>query len=161
LFAPLRLIWVIAVLGTLAACGRGDAPPAEKAVSSLASAREEMDKARSAIEATEQHSKLLQQKIAAQRAELADVVERRATLLRQQLKHDEERLRRLPAAQESDAGPKLAAAGKQLDDVVAKLGGYRDAPPEKAAEALAALEKSLAAYADARRELETRLQPPS
>jgi hypothetical protein len=74
------------------------------------------------------------------------VIERRVTLLRQQLKEDEERLRRLPAPQETELRPRLAELGKLLKDAIAKLHAYRDAPPEKSAEALAALEKSLESY---------------
>jgi hypothetical protein len=43
--------------------------------------------------------------------------------------------------------------------VAVKLNAYRDAPPETSAAMLAALEKSLATYGEARRDLEARLQP--
>jgi predicted RNase H-like nuclease (RuvC/YqgF family) len=160
LLAMNRPIVVIAVLGiALVGCDRKEAPPVQKAAEAIASAREDIEKAKVAIEATERRSKELEQKIAAQRAELTQLIERRATLLRQQLKDDEERIRRLPAQQETELRSKLAELGKQLEDAIAKLNAYRDAPSGKSAEALTALEKSLADYSAARRDLEARIQP--
>jgi septal ring factor EnvC (AmiA/AmiB activator) len=109
----------------LVACDGGKAPPAQQAARSLAEAREDIDKARAAIQATEQQSKALQEKIQAQRAELSDLVEQRLALLRQQRPDDK-------------------ALEKRSEEVRARLKAYREAPPDKAREALAALERSLA-----------------
>jgi hypothetical protein len=73
-------------------------------------------KAKASIEATEKQSAELSKKIQSQRAELNDVIERRLTLLRQQLSDDEERVRRLPAAKETELRPRLAELGKLLED---------------------------------------------
>jgi chromosome segregation ATPase len=74
------------------------------------------------------------------------------------MKEDEERVRRLPAGKETEVAPRLAELQKQIDDVQGKLQAYRDAPREKAAEALAQLEESLAALGERRRELDAQLQ---
>jgi chromosome segregation ATPase len=55
--------------------------------------------------------------------------------------------------------PRLGEIQKQLEDVELKLRAYRDAPAGKSKEALAALEKSLAALNERRRELEAQLRP--
>jgi hypothetical protein len=91
-------------------------------------------------------------------ATLNDLIERRIALLRQQMKEDEERVRRLPAGKETEVEPRLAELRKQIDDVQAKLHAYRDAPREKAAAALGELEKSLAALTERRRELDAQLK---
>lgn len=154
----MRLLCGLAAACLLAACG-GDPPPAQEASKSLASAREDIEKARAAIQATEQQSKALHDKIRAQRAELNDLVEKRIALLRQQLAEDEERLRRLPAPRATELRPRLAELQKSLDEARARLLAYRDAPPDKSADALAALEKSLAAFNERRRDLEAQLKP--
>ena len=151
--------WVcVAAALMLAACDGDKAPPAQQASKSLEAAREDMEKARDSIQATEAQSKALQEKIQAQRAELNDLVERRLALLRQQLAEDEARIRTLPAPRETELRPRFGELQKQLEDVAAKLNAYRDAPPGKAGEALAALEQSLAAFAERRRELEAQLK---
>lgn len=151
---------VAAALGLLlAACGEDQAPAVQHAERALTAAREDIEKAKTSIQATEQYSKALEEKIQTQRAQLNDLVERRLTLMRQQLKDDEERIRRLPAPKETELRPRLAELGKHLQEVQAKLHAYRDAPPEKSGETLAALEQSLAALAERRRELEAQLQP--
>lgn len=150
----------VAALGiVLAGCEGDKAPPAEQATQALASARDDISKAKTSIDAIEKQGGELSAKIKSQRAELNDVVEKRLALLRQQLKDDEERLQRLPAPQETELRPRLAELAKQLEDVTAKLHAYRDAPPDKSATTLAALEKSLAAFNEARRDLEAKLQP--
>jgi chromosome segregation ATPase len=149
---------VAAGLTALVACDRDPPAPAQQAGKALEAAREDIEKARNAIQATEAHSKQLEEKIQAQRAQLNELIERRLTLLRQQMKEDEERVRRLPAGKETEVQPRLAELHKQIDDVQAKLHAYRDAPREKAAEALAQLEKSLAALAERRRDLDAQLQ---
>ena len=153
-----RICAAAAAALSIAACG-GDAPPAQQASQSLASAREDIDKARAAIQATEQQSRALQERIQAQRAELDNLVQKRLALLRQLLSEDEARLQQLPAPREAELRPRLQALGKDLEAVSARLQAYRDAPPEKAAEALAALEQALAGFAERRRELEGALQP--
>jgi hypothetical protein len=61
-----RPLLAIAALGiALAGCDGNDAPPAQKAAQALASAREDIEKAKAAIEATERRSKALEEKIAA------------------------------------------------------------------------------------------------
>ncbi len=155
----MRIVFAcIAAAGLLGACDRDKPPPAQQASKSLQAAREDIEQARTSIQATEAHSKALQDKIQAQRAELNDLVERRLVLLRQQLVEDEERIRRLPAPRETELRPRFGELQKQLEDVTAKLHAYRDAPPDKANEALAALEQSLAAFAERRRELEAQLK---
>ena len=149
---------VVAALTALVACNRDAPPPAQQAGKALEAAREDIEKARNAIQATEAHAKQLEEKIAAQRAQLNELIERRITLMRQQMKEDQERVRRLPAGKESEVQPRLAELQKQIDDVQAKLQAYRDAPREKAAEALAQLEKSLAALTERRREIDAQLQ---
>lgn len=151
---------MIVALGiVLTGCDRDKAPPAQQATKALASARDDIAKAKTSIDAIEKQSSELSEKIKSQRAELNDVVEKRLALLRQQLKDDEERVRRLPAPQETELRSRVAELGKQLEDVRAKLHAYRDAPPDKSAQLLAALEKSLAAFTEARRQLEAKLQP--
>lgn len=143
----------------LAACDGDKAPPAQQASKSLEAAREDIERARASIQDTEAQSKALQEKIQAQRNELNGLVERRLALLRQQLAEDEALIRRLPAPRETELRPRFGGLQKQLEDVTAKLKAYRDAPPGKAGdEALAALEQSLAAFAERRRELEAQLK---
>lgn len=143
----------------LAACDGDKAPPAQQASKSLEAAREDIERARASIQDTEAQSKALQEKIQAQRNELNGLVERRLALLRQQLAEDEALIRRLPAPRETELRPRFGELQKQLEDVTAKLKAYRDAPPGKAGdEALAALEQSLAAFAERRRELEAQLK---
>ena len=143
----------------LAACDGDKAPPAQQASKSLEAAREDIERARASIQDTEAQSKALQEKIQAQRNELNGLVERRLALLRQQLAEDEALIRRLPAPRETELRPRFGELQKQLEDVTAKLKAYRDAPPGKAGdEALAALERSLAAFAERRRELEAQLK---
>lgn len=153
-----RICAAAAAALAIAACG-GDAPPAQQASQSLASAREDIDKARAAIQATEQQSRALEERIKAQRAELDSLVQKRLALLRRELADDESRLQRLPAPREAELRPRLEELRKSLDAVSGRLQAYRDAPPDKAAEALAALEQALAGFAERRRELEGALQP--
>jgi chromosome segregation ATPase len=153
-------VMVVALGIALTSCDRDKAPPpAQQATKALDSARDDIAKAKTSIDAIEKQSGDLSEKIKSQRAELHALVEKRLTLLRQQLKEDEERLRRLPAPQETELRPRLGELAKQLEDVAAKLNAYRDAPPDKAAPTLAALEKSLATFSEARRDLEAKLQP--
>ena len=149
---------VVVALTALVACDRDPPAPAQQAGKALEAAREDIEKARNAIQATEAHAKQLDEKIQAQRAQLNELIERRIALMRQQMKEDQERVRRLPAGKETEVQPRFAELQKQIDDVQAKLQAYRDAPGEKAAEALAQLEKSLAALGERRRELEAQLQ---
>jgi hypothetical protein len=134
-----RCCAVIAAALVAIGCERDKAPPVQQAAKALEMARENIEKARASIQASEQQSRALQEKIEAQRAELNDLVERRLTLLRQQFAEDEERIRRLPASRETQLRPRLGEIQKQLEDAESKLRAYRDAPPEKSKEALAAL----------------------
>jgi peptidoglycan hydrolase CwlO-like protein len=143
---------------TMGGCGKEEPPPAEQAAEALASARDDVQKAQAALQAVEERANALQERIASQRAEFNDIIQRKLALLQQQLKDDEERLRRLPAQRETELRPRLDALAKRLEEVGARLHAYRDAPPEKAPETLAALEKSLADFAEARRDLESALQ---
>jgi septal ring factor EnvC (AmiA/AmiB activator) len=149
---------IVALGVALAGCDRDSAPPAQQATQALGSARDDIAKAKTSIDAIEKQSGELNEKIKSQRAELNALIEKRLVLLRQQLKEDEERIRRLPAAQETELRPRLAELAQQLEDVTAKLNAYRDAPPEKSGPMLAALEKSLATFSEARRDLEAKLQ---
>lgn len=155
---PHVCIVCIAVVLLAAGCDRAAAPPAQQAAQALAAAREDMEKARTSIQATEQQSKTLQERIQAQRTELDALVERRLTLLRQQLAEDEARISRLPAPREIELRPRLGELQKQFDDVKARLQAYRDAPPENSQAALAALEQSFASLTERRRELEAQLK---
>ena len=153
-----RICAGVATALVLAACD-GEAPAVQQASKSLASAREDIDNARAAIQATEQHSRELHERILAQRAELNSLIDKRLVLLRQQLAEDEARLRRLPAPRETELRPRLAQLHQNLDEIKARLHAYRDAPPDKAGEAFSALERALAGFAERRRELEGQLQP--
>jgi len=156
----MKQVLIMVALGLLlGGCDRDKAPSAQQATEALGSARDDIAKAKTSIDAIEKQSGELNDKIKSQRAELNAVVEKRLALLRQHLKEDEERLARLPAPQENELRPRLAELAKQLEDVTAKLNAYRDSPPEASAATLAALEKSLAAFSEARRDLEAKLQP--
>jgi chromosome segregation ATPase len=154
-----RACALVAAALVASGCERDKPAPVQQAAKALEMAREDIEKARASIQATEKQSRALQEKIEAQRVELNDLVERRLTLLRQQFAEDEERIRRLPAPRETELRPRLGEIQKQLEDVELKLRAYRDAPPDKSKEALAALEKSLAALNERRRELEAQLRP--
>jgi len=137
----LRSAILMTLAVALAGCGEQKAPPAQQAAKALAAAREDIDKAKASIDASEKQSKDLEQRIQARRT-----APRAAAPAA------------LPAPRETELRPQLAELAKQLADVTAKLQAYRDAPPDKSAETLSTLEKSLAAFAEKQRELEAKLQ---
>jgi hypothetical protein len=62
-------------------------------------------------------------------------------------------------SKDAELRPQIVKLGEQLDDLVAKLRAYREATPDNAGDALAALEGSLAACAEAQREITAQLGP--
>jgi chromosome segregation ATPase len=140
-------------------CGNDKAPAVEEAKTALDQAQAGIEQAAASIAAMRKQSEELQQKIQEQRAALDSLMEKRLVLLRQQLDEYRERVQRLPAQMETELRTALDDLNQRLNGLAENLRAYRDAPPEKSAEARQQLENALKDFDTAFQKLEDQLQP--
>jgi chromosome segregation ATPase len=154
---PIALGLALAVLSV--GCGSDKPAAVEEAKTALDQAQAGIDQAAASIAVMRKQSEELQQKIQQQRSALDSLIEKRLVLLRQQLDEYQKRVQLLPAAKETELKATLDDLNQRLNGVENNLRAYRDAPPEKPAEARQQLENSLKELDSAFQKLEDQLQP--
>ncbi len=148
----IHLLILTALIFLNAGCGPKEAP-GEEAKDGLEKAREGIAQAREGVEQTQDslatmqaRSESLRLQIEQQQGKLGELIDQRLELLRRQIDALGQRVRRLPADQETAFQAQLASLSQKRDAVAANLQAYREASPEKSAESLRQLDDALAQF---------------
>ena len=156
---PRVIAFSLAVTLVSLGCGSDKPPAVKEAKAALDQAQAGIEQAAASIAAMRKQSEELEQKIRDQRGALDSLIEKRLVLLRQQLDEYKERVQRLPAAKETELKADLDDLNQRLNGLTDHFRTYRDAPPEKSAEARQPLEKALKEFDTGFQKLQDQLQP--